>query len=71
MPSDPVGERVHAIDFEKTDAITGTLPVGARAGAVFRPPGYTRAEAEQRAWRVFKRHHPDENPMSWSIVEVR
>lgn len=61
---------VYVVRFEKTSAVLGPEPLGAAFEFVSRV-GRPEKEQRDRAWRILKRDRPDENPMCWTITEVR
>lgn len=50
----------------KTDAILGSLPVGAQFEGLF-AVALKRDAAVARTFRMLKRDHPGENPMCWTV----
>ena len=62
----PSSHSKRAVRLIKTDGVLGPLPVGAQYEALH-ARNITSEQANLRTWRMFKRDHPQENPMCWTV----
>lgn len=65
MASERILRRVVLVKNNAIAGLLGGLPVGSKYEWTYTSSSPERAM--NRAWRAFKRDHPDENPLCWQV----